>query len=1234
MSGGVPMHADGGPAGVVAGSRVAGYLLEEQVGAGGIAVVFRARDERLGRLVALKILAPGLAADAEFRQRFLRESRAAAAVDDPHIIQVFGAGEAGGVLFIAMRYVPGGDVRRLVQREGPLPAGRAAAIISAVASALDAAHAVGLVHRDVKPTNMLLDARAGRPDHVYLSDFGLSMAGAVGLTRTGQFLGTLDYVAPEQLEGGEVAGRADQYALGCSAFELLVGAPPFRRDQPSAVMYAQVSPPPLLTSLRPHLPPAVDAVLARALAKAAGDRYSTCREFADALRGALGLPPYAQDPGASVGQASEPDRAAGVQTAVPPRPDDGDGDGDGDQPDTGDGHPHPGLAETVADLPTGTVTMLFSDIEGSTALVRRLGDRYGEALSEQRALLRAAFRSFGGRELGTEGDSFFVVFESASAAVGCCVAAQRALVAHDWSGGEAVRVRVGLHSGEPVRHEDNYAGLDVHRAARIAAAAHGGQVVLSDATRQLAGSRLAAGVSLRDLGWHRLKDIEAPERIYQLVIPGLPERFPPLKSLGAQSRLPVPMTPLVGRERDLEQARAALMRPGIRLVTLTGTGGVGKTRLSLATAASLDQEFPHGVFFVALAAVRDAEVMWKTIADGLDVAGDGPAADAVTGYLAGRRALLVLDNLEQLHGSAEVVAGLLAAAPDLVVLATSRRPLHLPGEQELPVPPLQLPREAGAEQVAVSSAARLFVQQAAMARPGFAVTDSNAADIAAICERLDGLPLAIELAAARIRLLAPRALLTRLGRSLDLAAADVGQPSRQQTLRNAIAWSYDLLAPDLAEVFRRLGVFAGGCDLDALAAIAAAGPGQGAHETGADPLDLAAGLLDVSLITVTEGADGEPRVGMLETIREFALERLGQAGDLDDTRRRHAEYYAGVAERASEQLRGPGPAHLAALDQLEAEHDNLHTALTWSLETPAAGPAPADRERAAIGLRLVQALALFWYRHGYITEGRRWLQRAIDLTAEDGGAPLAQLAHWLGVLLQQQSEPRAALRLLERSLAIWRDLGDRNQQARELNSLGITYHHLDDFDTARSLLEQSAAISREVGSDMRLAAALTNLGQLEADAGNFDRATHVLQEALAIDIKQGDMLGVALDQQSLAGVHLRAGRGREARDLLSAMADYVVSCGDPELLATTLEMCAANAAQLGEAPRAARIAGAAEAIRQKTGIPIKQPEMLEEFLAPARAAIAAEQWDGELAAGRALTQQQAAALLTSPMPST
>ena len=871
--------------------------------------------------------------------------------------------------------------------------------------------------------------------------------------------------------------------------------------------------------------------------------------------------------------------------------------------------------------------MLFSDIEGSTALLDCLGDRYGEALSAQRALVRNAIGSCRGRELGTEGDSFFVVFESARDAVSCCVEAQRALAGHDWPDEVAVRVRMGLHSGEPTRHEDGYVGLDVHRAARIAAAAHGGQVVLSDATWHLAQSQLPAGVSVRDLGWHRLKDIEALERIYQLMVPGLQELFPPLKSLGAQSRLPAPLTPLIGRDRDLELVRAALTRPEVRVVTLTGAGGVGKTRLALAVAASLDRAFPHGVFFVPLAAVRDGEVMWKAIAESLDVGADGP--DAVMEYLSDRRALLVLDNLEQLHGAAEVVAGLLGAAPDVVVLATSRRLLHLAGEHELAVPPLRIPAETGVEEVAASGAVRLFVQQAELVRPGFAVTEGNAADIAAICRHLDGLPLAIELAASRLRLLSPHALLARLGRTLDLAAADTGQPSRQQTLRTTIAWSYDLLEPELAAAFRRAGVFAGGCDLDALAAVAAAGPGEA---DGADPLELAAGLLDVSLVTVAEGADGEPRVSLFETIRDYALERLQEAGDLDDARRRHAQHYAGVAERADEQLRSSGLEHLAALDRLEAEHDNLRAALAWSLQTPAAGPTPADGERAAVGLRLAQALAYFWYRHGHAVEGRRWLERAVDLAALEGGAPVAQLGHWLGVFLQQQGEPAAAVRVLERSLATWRELGDRDQQARELNSLGITHHHLEDFDTARSLLEESAAIGRETGSHYRLAAALTNLGQLESDANNFDRATEVLQEALAIDQEHGDMLGVAIDQQSLAGVSLRAGRPREARDLLASMAGYVASCGDPELLATTLEMCAANAAQFGETLRAARIAGAAEALRQKTGIPIKQPEMLEQYLAPARATITPQEWDAALAAGRALSQQQAAALLEPPLP--
>jgi predicted ATPase/class 3 adenylate cyclase len=878
-------------------------------------------------------------------------------------------------------------------------------------------------------------------------------------------------------------------------------------------------------------------------------------------------------------------------------------------------------------LPSGTITMLFSDVEGSTALLSRLGERYGEALSAQREILRAAFAESGGQEMGTEGDSFFVVFPAAADAVASGVTAQRDLASHGWPEGITLRVRMGLHSGEPVRHEDGYIGLDVHRAARIAAAAHGGQVVASEATRLLAAPHLASGVFFRDLGFHRLKDIDGPEHLFQLAAAGLPERFPPLKTLGAVTSLPVPVTPLVARDGELAALRGTVARPGVRLVTLTGPGGVGKTRLALAAASSLHEDFPHGAYFVPLAPVRDGEVMWKTIAESLDVSGDGPEPDVVTGYLAERRALLVLDNLEQLDGAALVVVALLAAAPQLVILATSRRPLHVLGEQELPVPPLAVPQGAGAGEVAASGAAMLFAQQAQLVAPVFAITETNAADVAAICARLDGLPLAIELAAARAKLLSPRALLARLGHGLTLAAVDTGRPQRQQTLRGTIAWSYELLTPALAAAFRRMGVFAGGCDLDALAAVAGVGATHGGEAAEANPLELAAQLQDLSLITVAEGPDGEPRVGMLETIHDYTLERLAEADELDEARQRHAAYYAGFAERAQEQLNGP--AQLAALDRLEAEQANLRAALTWALDATAAEP--AGGERTSVGLRLARALAPFWYQHGHATEGRRWLQQAIGLTAGDAGAPLARLAHGLGMLLFQQDELSPALELFERALAIWRDLGDQEQQVRELNSLGGTHLHLGDLDTARSLLNDSASISRQIGSEAGLGAALMNLGQVENIAGNHGRAAQLLEEALALHQKRGDVMRVAIIQLSLALNRLFSGRVQEARELLSSTLGYITSSGDTEFLIDAVEMSAAIAAQLGDCRHAARLAGAAETMRHKAGMPASQPDtgILEHFLAPARAATAPEEWNAELAAGRAATEQQAVALLRS-----
>jgi class 3 adenylate cyclase len=388
----------------------------------------------------------------------------------------------------------------------------------------------------------------------------------------------------------------------------------------------------------------------------------------------------------------------------------------------------------VTDLPTGTLTLLFSDIEGSTSLLSRLGDRYGDVLSAQRAIMRTAITEHDGLEMGTEGDSFFVVFESVADAVNAAYQAQRGLNAYPWPDGTQVGVRMGLHTGEPHRHEDGYVGMDVHRAARVAACAHGGQVLLSAATHTFA---IAEPVDFLDLGWHRLKDIPEPEHLYQLIAQDLPREFPPPKSLGSRATLPIPSTPIVGREEELAELQSLITAEDVRLVTLSGPGGCGKTRLAIAAAAALEQEFPDGVYFVGLEEVRSLDVMWTTIAEVLGAGSEGSARASLLNQMANRSALLLLDNLEQLPGAADVVADLLAAVPKTAVLATSRRPLHLSEEYDHPVPPLSLP---AAENEADSGAVRLFLQRAQMVRPGFALTDDNRAAVAEICRRLDGLP--------------------------------------------------------------------------------------------------------------------------------------------------------------------------------------------------------------------------------------------------------------------------------------------------------------------------------------------------------------------------------------------------------------------------------------------------------------------------------------------------------------
>jgi predicted ATPase/class 3 adenylate cyclase len=510
----------------------------------------------------------------------------------------------------------------------------------------------------------------------------------------------------------------------------------------------------------------------------------------------------------------------------------------------------------MVDLPTGTVTFLFTDVEGSTRLLGQLGeDEYGAVLEEHRSRLREAFAA--GREVDTQGDSLFYAFARADDAVVAAIAGQRAL------DDLPVLVRMGLHTGQPVIVGDRYVGLDVHRAARICAAAHGGQVLFSQSTRELVE---AEG---RDLGEQRLKDLTQSQRLHQLLAEGLEADFPPLRTLeNRPTNLPAQATPLVGRATELDGLSALIADDDVRLVTLTGPGGSGKTRLALHAAAEAIDLFPNGVWLVSLEAVEDPALLLPTIAQtlGLYETGDRPLEDAVKEHLADQRVLLVLDNFEQLLGPARTVSDLLGGSPRLDVLVTSRAPLRLAAEHVFPVPPLLLPDPAALptlEALSQYEAVALFRERAQAVAPAFALTNENAPAVAELCVRLDGLPLAIELAAARVKLLPPQAPLARLGQRLELLRGGArDRPERQQTLRATLDWSFELLGNEEQRLFARLAVFAGGFRLEIAEEVCDASP------------DAVEALLEISLLRSDEQSCGEPRFFMLETIRDYAVEQL------------------------------------------------------------------------------------------------------------------------------------------------------------------------------------------------------------------------------------------------------------------------------------------------------------------------------------------------------------------------
>ncbi len=763
----------------------------------------------------------------------------------------------------------------------------------------------------------------------------------------------------------------------------------------------------------------------------------------------------------------------------------------------------------MRELPTGTVTLLFTDIEGSTRLLQHLGERYSDVLAACRSLLRAAYHQHHGHEVDTQGDAFFVAFARATDAVSAAVAAQRALASHSWPEGVNVRVRMGLHTGEPERSIEGYVGLDVHRAARIMSAAHGGQVLLSQVTRDLVEQSLPADVSLQDLGEHRLKDLGSPSHLYQLVILDLEASFPPLKTLDSYAHnLPIQPTPFIGREKVVSNIQQQLLRQEVRLLTLTGPGGVGKTRLGLQVAAEVSDQFKDGTWFVSLAPIGDPDLVIPTIAETLavrEVAGQSQL-DHLKASLREKHMLLLLDNFEHVVGAATEVADLLGTCPQLKVLVTSREALHIRAEREFPVPVLAVPDPKHLPDLVTLSqyeAVALFIERAQATKPDFQVTNANAPAVAEICARLDGLPLAIELAAARIRLLPPQALLSRLGQRLQLLTSSVRDaPARQHTLRKTIQWSYDLLPADEQRLFQRLSVFVNGCELSAVEAVYQA-PGGGK----AGVLDEVTSLVDKNILQQT-AEEEEPRFTMLETIREYGLEALAASREMEATRRAHALYYLALAEEAAPNLAGPRSA--VWLQRLEREHDNLRAALAWSLEPAQTGSSPE------MALRFGEKLRVFWVVRGFYSEGLAALEQA--LAECKGSSPYAR-ARALGAaaaFADMLGDFHLAEELRQESLILYRQLGDTRGIASSLQGLAWIASRNGAHIAARQLLEESVTLLRELGDKGDFAWSLHLLADTLSLQGEYSRANTLFQESLAMFRELGNKRGIAASLQQSA----------------------------------------------------------------------------------------------------------------------
>ncbi|MBC8065610.1 MAG: tetratricopeptide repeat protein [Chlorobia bacterium] len=883
----------------------------------------------------------------------------------------------------------------------------------------------------------------------------------------------------------------------------------------------------------------------------------------------------------------------------------------------------PGLQ--IPSIPTGTLTFLFSDIQGSTRQWERNPAAMSQALARHDELLREGIESHGGYVFKTVGDAFCAAFPTAIEALRATVACQRLIVAEVWPEPIRMKIRMAIHTGAAESRQGDYFGQPLNRVARLLSAGHGGQILLSLATQELVRDNLPPGVSLKEIGERRLKDLVRPEQVFQVVCYDLDDDFPELKTLDIVSNnLPIQLTSFVGREREMEEVRGLL--ESSRLVTLTGSGGAGKTRLALQVAADVIENFSDGAWLVELAALTEPAQVLRTITQSLGIHEESgrPLIDVLVESIRAKRTLLILDNCEHLlDACAETSELLLRAVPDLRILTTSREPLGIAGERTYRVPSLGLPPQISVGpnphtpgEVAFTAAdlnqyeaVRLFIDRAVLSSPSFVVTNESAPALAQLCTRLDGIPLALELAAARCRALSVQEIYARLDdRFRLLTGGSRTALPRQKTLRALVDWSYDLLSEPERMLLMRLSVFSNGWTIEAAESVCLQVSGEDE-----DVLDLIMSLVDKSLVIADSGQVGT-RYRLLQTVRDYALDRLLVTGGVEQVRSAHRDFFYGLTVSAAGHLRGID--QKSWLDRLESEHDNLRAAIQWSVMQ-------GDMEEK--GLQMCSNLYYFWWIRGHLSEGKSWHQQLLQVTSGRHSIARGNALQTGGNFALYQGDYATAKELFEQSLDVCQGLGSAFDIAVSLHNLAHVAHLKGDLAEAKPLYEQSLTIRRELNDQNGMTATLNNLANVAQDLGDFGGARAMHEEALAVRRSLGGDQAIAQTLQNLGNL------ATELRDFASSRRYYhetltlTRELRDIRSLYQTLHGFAELASQTGKPVAAANLWGSAEALRESIGIPIYDldRERQEREYDRARAVLGTDEFRQEWNRGRAMTLDDA-----------